>query len=248
MGQVFNHNGPQLGAREIARLLTRARGEEVAAGGRGSSARASGSASPREVLMGARWLTAVFGMSFLLTFGPSTADGGEPKLTIMSAGEAAIAAVDLSPSTSAGVQPAAFVAEPVRIEPWIQERMPPKVEEKLRAALDLAGRRIRESPECGELFTELGAHGIETLRTTFYFPVLSYKAGLTSCRKALAFTYVGEAPTYLCSGFSRLSDERAAVVIVHEALHHAGLTEKPLDPKGMTSRAINVMVKKSCGF
>ena len=198
--------------------------------------------------MGARFFAGVFGALLYLVSGPSTAEGGEANLTIMPAGEAAIAAVDLSPSTSAGVQPAAFVDERIRIEPWIQERMPPKVEEKLRVALDLAGRRIREFPECGELFTELGTDGIETLRTTFYFPVLSYKAGLTSCRKAVAFTYVGEAPTYLCSGFSRLSDERAAMVVVHEALHHAGLTEQPLDPKGMTSRAINVMVKKSCGF
>ena len=198
--------------------------------------------------MGARFIAAVFSASLYLVSGPSPAEGGEAKVTIMPADAAAIAAVDLSPSTSAGGQPAACVAEPARIEPWIQARMPPKVEEKLRAALDLAGRRIREVPECGELFTELGADGIEMLRTTFYFPVLSYKDGMTSCRKAAAFGYVGEAPTYLCSGFSRLSDERAAMVVVHEALHHAGLTEKPRDTNAMTSRAINVMVKKSCGF
>jgi hypothetical protein len=134
------------------------------------------------------------------------------------------------------------------IEPWIDVHMPPRVKEKLRAALDLAGQRIREVPECAGLFTELGADGIEILQTTYYFPVLTYKRGLLSCRRAVAFTYVGEAPTFLCNGFSGLADERAAMIVVHEALHHAGLTEKPQDPKGMTSREINGMVRKGCGF
>jgi len=240
MGQAFNHRGPQLGTREA---LPRA-----------------GLATRRGEICG----LLVVAVVFVVTPGTEAGDGNA---TVGSTDAATIASVEregINPSptmepvgaglipdrtspSSAGASLADGVTSPA-IEPWIQTRMPPKVEEKLRAALDLAGRRIREVPECGELFTELGADGIETLRTTFYFPVLSYEAGLTSCRKAVAFSYVGEAPTYLCNGFSRLSDERAAMVVVHEALHHAGLTEQPLDPKGMTSRAINVMVRKGCDF
>jgi hypothetical protein len=38
------------------------------------------------------------------------------------------------------------------------------------------------------------------------------------------------------------------MVIVHEALHHAGLNEYPKDPDAMTSKQINGMVMKHCGL
>ena len=47
---------------------------------------------------------------------------------------------------------------------------------------------------------------------------------------------------------SRLSDERAAMLVVHEALHHAGLSEKPLNRRCMTSLEINTLVGKKCRF
>jgi len=36
--------------------------------------------------------------------------------------------------------------------------------------------------------------------------------------------------------------------VVHEALNHAGLSEKPLDRRAMTSLQINSMVAKNCRF
>jgi hypothetical protein len=48
---------------------------------------------------------------------------------------------------------------------------------------------------------------------------------------------VGSPSTFVCRLFQRLGDERAAVVLIHEALHHAGLTEYPQDPEAMTSGA-----------
>ena len=38
------------------------------------------------------------------------------------------------------------------------------------------------------------------------------------------------------------------VALVHEALHHAGLTEYPHDRHGLCSDAINGMIMRSCGF
>jgi hypothetical protein len=52
----------------------------------------------------------------------------------------------------------------------------------------------------------------------------------------------------LCRGFSSLGAERAAVTLIHEALHWAGLSEKPLDKDGMDPRDIDRMVKKACGL
>ena len=35
--------------------------------------------------------------------------------------------------------------------------------------------------------------------------------------------------------------------LIHEALHHAGLTEQPMDPDGLTAREIDDMVGAACG-
>ena len=50
----------------------------------------------------------------------------------------------------------------------------------------------------------------------------------------------------LCPSFGDLSSKQAAVVLIHEALHHAGLTEQPADPLGMTPDQRNQLVEASC--
>ena len=37
------------------------------------------------------------------------------------------------------------------------------------------------------------------------------------------------------------------MTLIHEALHHAGLTEKPKDPEAMSAREIDNMVEDACG-
>ena len=85
-------------------------------------------------------------------------------------------------------------------------------------------------------------------KATLYIPVASYNRKDGICRRAAAYTKVGARSTFICPEFSRISDERAAMFVIHEALHHAGLTENPQDRRGMTSLAINSMVGRSCGF
>ncbi len=134
------------------------------------------------------------------------------------------------------------------VEPWIHSKMSADVREKLQAAVRIAAVRIEEVEECGELFSRLDADGKEMLKTTLYIPVASYNRKDGICRRAAAYTKVGARSTFICPEFSRLSDERAAMFVVHEALHHAGLTERPQYRRGMTSLAINSMVGRSCGF
>jgi hypothetical protein len=121
-----------------------------------------------------------------------------------------------------------------------------KATEKLRAAFAVALERVREVPGCGALFAELGADGVEMLTTTIYMPTHPFDEQ-SLCRSAAAFTWVGGVHTRLCRRFSSLSEERAAMTLIHEALHHAGLTEKPMDPDGMTAREIDAMVGDACG-
>jgi hypothetical protein len=117
---------------------------------------------------------------------------------------------------------------------------------RLEAGFDLAVKKVADVPECRGLFEALGADAIETLRTGLYFPIGSHRKEKVVCSRAVAYTNVGAAPTFLCRDFSRLSDDRAAMYVIHEALHHAGLTEKPHDQGAMTSRAINTMVANAC--
>jgi len=121
-----------------------------------------------------------------------------------------------------------------------------KATEKLRAAFSMAIERVQEIPKCGGLFAELEADGVAMLTTTLYTPTHPFDEQ-SLCQRAAAFTWVGGVHTRLCRRFSSLPEERAAMTLLHEALHHAGLTEKPMDPNGMTAREIDGMVNDTCG-
>jgi len=97
------------------------------------------------------------------------------------------------------------------------------------------------------MFFELGADGIEILgNTTFY--VANTWSEVKICDRAVAFTKVGGRRTWLCRNFASLWDLDAAAVILHEALHQAGLGEWPLDRRGRKSRDITTDVRRRCGF
>jgi hypothetical protein len=126
--------------------------------------------------------------------------------------------------------------------------MSSKNREKLLAAFEIASERVREVPECRELFTELGADATSTLDRISVYPIGRHEANPNVCRSSIAYTFVGGGPTWICRKYWRLSDKKAAMVVIHEALHHAGLTERPRDPDGMTAAAINQMVSERCGL
>jgi hypothetical protein len=135
------------------------------------------------------------------------------------------------------------------VEPRIDVRMSDNNRERLVSSFQIAVDRVQEVPECGEMFTKLGADGFNTITKIFFTPIGKREARADLCNGSVAYTFVGSGPTtWLCREFSRLTDRKAAMIIIHEALHHAGLTERPKDPKGMTSAAINRMVSKSCGL
>jgi len=148
--------------------------------------------------------------------------------------------------TSAVAASAVGGVEP--ISPWIHPKFSSETRMKLQTAVRIAVDRIEEVEECAELFARLGADGKETLEKTLYFPVSAQNRKDGICRKAAAYTNVGAKSTFVCEEFSWLSDERAAMFVVHEALHHAGLSEKPLDRRAMTSLEINTLVGTRCKF
>jgi hypothetical protein len=136
--------------------------------------------------------------------------------------------------------------------------MAPGVRAKLETGFDLAVERVREVETCRELFTSLGADPIQILQTGLYFQVDSYHREVELCDRDaaansrmagnLSYTKVGGTPTWICRNFASVSDETASITVIHEALHHAGLTEWPLDKTAMSSVEITEMVMSACGF
>ena len=133
-------------------------------------------------------------------------------------------------------------------KPTISTKVSVKNRQKISGAFELALERVHEVPECRELFAKLDAEGTATLGRVIFLPIGRAQARGDVCRGVSAYTMLGGGPVRVCRDFSRLSDSQAAMVIIHEALHHAGLTEYPQDPKGMTSREINGMVSERCGL
>jgi hypothetical protein len=140
------------------------------------------------------------------------------------------------------------VRPPEPVSPWIHATMPNDVRSRLEDGFRIAVKKIQTLPECRALFQSLGADPEEILSTGLYFPVRSHLKEKRACGRNVAISYVGSPTTFLCRDFARMSDERAAMYVIHEALHHAGLGERPLDPTAMTSREINAMVVEACGL
>ncbi len=137
------------------------------------------------------------------------------------------------------------VGPPLSGQPWISLSMPAAVRRSLRIAYPIALRRLRDNSDCSALFQNLDAMGTEVLSNTLYFPG-SASPGDTPCWRAAAWTTVGGRVTFLCKGFSELTAWRAAVILIHEALHAGGMTERPNDLDALTSSQITRLVGKAC--
>ena len=159
----------------------------------------------------------------------------------------ATSAVSLSLPPGSSATGANGSIETMEAQPWFSGRVPASVRSKLSSSFETAQRQLEEHAPCRDLFTELGADGRQMLSNTLYYPA-SLKLERQICSRAYGFTTVGAAPTFLCRRFSKLSDRRAASVLIHEALHHAGLGEWPQDPGGLTPAAIDDLVEEACGL
>jgi hypothetical protein len=167
-------------------------------------------------------------------------------LAFVSAGEPASVAVSAIPVANTVVvgQPCSLASSS---SPWISGQLNRTVAEKLEVGYELAITQLGRHRECRDLFTNLGADGLEMLSTTLYYPA-GVQQERDVCRRGEAYTLVGGAPTWLCRRFAWVSDRWAALLVLHEALHHAGLGEWPHDRKAPSSQEINEMVSEACGL
>ena len=121
---------------------------------------------------------------------------------------------------------------------------------KLDRAFRVAALRLRERAACRALFAGLEADGLSRLGATRYRAAESAGDGRV-CRRAggvAAFTAIGNPVTTICPSLDHLNVRQAAVILVHEALHFAGLPESPPTRGAMTSTEINDRIAERCGL
>jgi hypothetical protein len=134
-------------------------------------------------------------------------------------------------------------AQPLALE---RERLDPKVRSLLAAASRVAHSSLASAPACRALFAERAADGQAVLARTRY--VQAADEELTVCRErnAAAYTFLWSQRVVLCPGFASLARQKAAVLLIHEGLHQAGMSERPLDPHALESFDIHELVRRRC--
>lgn len=142
-----------------------------------------------------------------------------------------------------------------RIRPKATGRLSLQVLHRLNSGFQLAVKRLRQEPACQQLFTDLGANGLERLANMIYIPapegatvngVDEVAAGKDDPYRLIAFTNVGSPLIRLTELFAHQTTDNAAAFLIHEALHFAGLGEWPSDPRGLKSPEITRLVADRC--
>ena len=133
------------------------------------------------------------------------------------------------------------------LRPLVSPQAPRPYKVALARGFSMAVEQLEKVPGCGALFAQLGASGPLLLGTTvFLAPEGEEFAEVCRASRAAAMTRLGSHVTYLCPPFARLSRRGAAVAILHEALHYAGVPERPVHPEGLSSAEISALVRARC--
>ena len=117
----------------------------------------------------------------------------------------------------------------------------------VRVGFQLAFQKVKEPP-CGALFDGLTFNGPTALAVSSY-SAPRHPAEQALCDRGVhAVTRAGQREVRICSHLRRLTREGVAAILIHEALHTAGLNEYPEDPEGLTAAEITRAVLKTCGL
>ena len=135
-----------------------------------------------------------------------------------------------------------------RRKPNIGEGMSAKDKFYLKIAYLGAIKRLEKDESCRALFNDLNLDGLQALSRTLYQPVQSAAERAYCVGGVDAYTAVGADRVMICRQFYQLHRRTKTAVLIHEALHTAGMSEAPHDPDGMTPEEINEMVEKACAL
>jgi len=136
--------------------------------------------------------------------------------------------------------------EPRAAKPTVTGNLLTPVRRQLSLAFHFAQEKIQAHPGCSALFGRFGMDGAELLGRA-RFAEAAFETSFSKCKYGVAaYTTVGSHQIVLCPGFGGITVPGAALILIHEMLHSAGMIEKPSDPNGLTPQEINLMVKVSC--
>ena len=156
-----------------------------------------------------------------------------------------VALLLLGGAASSAAQGAEEAAMPL---PLVDRAISTPAAARLRSGFRAAVRRVREVPQCRALILGLGADP-ESLFSRLDFRAAPPQSEGAYCRRGVvALTKVGQPVIWVCREFARVKLDEAAMLVIHETLHIAGLRERPSTPDAMSSQEINSLVSSSCGF
>ena len=118
----------------------------------------------------------------------------------------------------------------------------------LKVAFRGAINKIEKDESCRALFDDLVVDGQQALGRSRYQPPQSPWEERQCSRGVAAYTVVGSNRVVICDHFHRLDRRAQSAVLIHEALHTAGMSEAPVDLDAMASEAITDMVEEACSL
>jgi hypothetical protein len=118
----------------------------------------------------------------------------------------------------------------------------------LRLAYKGAIKRLAKDESCRALFDNLNLNGLQALGQSRYQPVRSAAERAYCARGVHAYTVVGRDQIVICRHFHTLDQRTKEGVLIHEALHTAGMSEAPHDPHGETPEEITEIVERACSL
>ena len=121
---------------------------------------------------------------------------------------------------------------------------------KIEHGLRRARQALEERPACRDLFHDLGAEGAASLLSLrFHLATQEQRRSICWARSAALFSTLHGHEVGVCATrFSKIPAGRIAPLLLHEALHRAGLEEQPHRPDALRSGEVTALVREMCGF
>ena len=118
----------------------------------------------------------------------------------------------------------------------------------LKMAYRGAIKRLEKDEACRALFDDLNLDGLQALGRSRYQSPGSATERAYCARGVAAYTAVGRSRIVVCEHFRTLHRRTKSAILIHEALHTAGMSEAPVDPAGKTTEEITEMVEEACSL
>lgn len=133
-----------------------------------------------------------------------------------------------------------------RFQPHTSGPLTTRAARNLFSGFAVALDRVREIPSCSTLFEPFATTGFESMISSYYVAPSPVERRDFCGGGVTAFTQVGSRVVRLCPAFDGVDRNTAALLLIHEALHFAGMIESPSAGDAMTAGEINDLVRMAC--